>query len=165
MLLSRPQQHKAAAKDLKDADVEYFLPLVERRTISCGHVWRKRIPVFGRYIFFVVDHEWERVFRAKHVSAVVMNAETLHPQRADTRQVESLRSLCGDHDIMDEQDLGIVIPRLNAGDLVTARSGSFRGMYGRYSAEIDTRHEAALFDLLGKETRVVFKRGLLEAVL
>lgn len=69
---TKPRQEKALAADLLDHGVDYFLPLVERVTVSGGRRRRGLYPLFASYLFFKDTEEGRTaVFRTDRVAQLV----------------------------------------------------------------------------------------------
>jgi transcriptional antiterminator RfaH len=60
VLQTRPRQEKSVARDLLDLGVRFYLPLLDRRTMIRGRVFKVQDPLFTGYVF-LLGGEQERV--------------------------------------------------------------------------------------------------------
>src|SRR5581483_10533209 len=57
VLHTKPRQEKCLARQLYDAGIAYYLPLIQRRWRVRGRLRSSHIPLFGGYVFFYGDRE------------------------------------------------------------------------------------------------------------
>jgi Transcription termination factor nusG len=161
VLLAKQQKHALVVIGLSACGVEYFLPVVENTFIINGrHVHRKH-PLLGRYILFVIDELWKNLSRLRGVAGIILNVEKLYPARVDDKALDAIRAMCVDN---------VYSPRAVAsscgfvyGQRVTSEHGPLAYKVGRYDGAASRHREVAMFNLFGREQRIVFKAGELIA--
>ena len=93
VLHTKPRQEKSLARQLLQAKVPFYLPLVPRRTLVRGRPLEAHVPLFPGYLFLLADRD-ERVVAL--ASNRVVQSLPVHDQPrlwSDLRQVERLLSL------------------------------------------------------------------------
>ena len=154
VLLSQHQRHKLVESGLTDAGVGYYLPFaIETKIISGRHVRTKR-PLLGRYIFFIITDIWKTLAHLRGVSGMLMDAEKTFPAKVDSKALESFRSFCA-----LPKDNVAVRKGFVYGQRVAPQTGPLAYHVGSYDGPASRHREAAVFNLFGREQRVVFKSG------
>src|SRR6516164_11318153 len=93
VVVAEPQRQKLATKSLRDQDVEYFMPIGERLTIQGGRHHRRKYPLFGRYILFVIRETWAAILSMRGISGMLLTANNI-PAVVDEDRVEHIRAMC-----------------------------------------------------------------------
>lgn len=159
VVVAEPQRHRLATESLIAAGIDYFMPMLERLNISKGRHERERYPLFGRYIITAITDQWPSLFGMRGISDMLLTANRV-PALVDEDRVEHIRALCVNNIFRE--------PRAQKGALmygqkVTPKAGPLAYHTGSYDCRIGKNREAAIFTLFGAETRVIFKRGELQA--
>lgn len=90
VLHTKPRQEKSLARQFRDAQQPFFLPMVSRRLTIRGRSLKSYLPLFGGYCF-ILANEQERL-RALTTHRVVRVLEVLDQERLwrDLHQVHQL---------------------------------------------------------------------------
>ncbi len=122
VLHTKPRQEKSLARQMLQAEVPFYLPLVPRRTLVRGRVLEAHVPLFAGYLFVLAD-------RDERVTALATRRVVRSLVVADQAQLR--------HDLWQVHRLiasgAPVTPegRLGPGDAVEIRSGPLAGLRGR----------------------------------
>lgn len=121
VLHTKPRQEKSLARHLYAAGLEYFLPLLRRRSRQRGRIVTSQVPLFTSYVFLRADAD-ERVL-ALTSNRIVQSLAVEDQTRLgrDLRQVDAL--LSSGVPISPEE-------RLAPGDEVEITSGLLAGLSG-----------------------------------
>jgi transcriptional antiterminator RfaH len=143
VLHTKPRQEKSLARQLRQGQVPFFLPLISRRSLIRGRLLTSYIPLFAGYCFLLAD-EKERV-KALATHRVV-NALDVPDQKELWHDLRQIRRLI---------ESGVPITpegQLVAGTLVEIRSGPLAGLSGvivrqanqrRFVVQVDFIHRGA----------------------
>jgi len=90
VLHTKPRQEKSLARQLRQAELPFYLPLIARRTPIRGKLVTAHLPLFGGYCFVLVNDK-ERI-KALATKRVVRALDVPDQQRLydDLRQVHKL---------------------------------------------------------------------------
>jgi transcriptional antiterminator RfaH len=122
VLHAKPRQEKSLARQMLQAQVPFYLPLVPRRSLVRGRVLEAHVPLFAGYLFLLADRD-ERVTALATQRVVRSLAVVDQPRlRQDLWQVERL--IAAGAPVTPEQ-------RLAPGAAVEIRSGPLAGLRGR----------------------------------
>jgi transcriptional antiterminator RfaH len=122
VLHTKPRQEKSLARQMLQAEVPFYLPLVPRRSLVRGRVLEAHVPLFAGYLFVLAD-------RDERVTALATRRVVRSLAVADQAQLR--------HDLWQVHRLissgAPVTPegRLGPGDAVEIRSGPLAGLRGR----------------------------------
>ncbi len=121
VLMTKPRQEKAVARELLSRDVPFYLPLVKRDNFIRGRRVRSHIPLFTGYVFCFGDDD-ERI-EALKTNRVAQTLHVLDQSQLwnDLRQIERL--ITADAPLTVES-------RLQAGRRVRIKSGVMKGLEG-----------------------------------
>jgi len=119
---TRSRNEKTFAWDLTKAGVDYFLPLIERTTISGGRKRRVLKPLFGSYVFFAGDHEARYQALATNRLCTVLPVPEPQTLRSELEQIH--RALAGEAELDP-------CPGLGVGSWARVRVGAMAGTEGR----------------------------------
>lgn len=163
VLVAEHQKQKLLQENLSAVGTEHFVPMVPGKGINRGgrHV-QTYTPLLGRYVLFrIVGDLWKELVRLRGAAGILLTAES-NPARVDSRVVEYLSEHCVN---------GIYQPKTSGtcngftyGQRVRPLVGPLAGHTGIFDGTIKRNREAALFFLFGRQQRIVFKHGELEAV-
>jgi transcription antitermination factor NusG len=122
VLHTKPRQEKSLARQLLQARVPFYLPLIERRSLTRGRVMHSSIPLFAGYLFLLGQRD-ERL-TALATKRVVHTLEVADQQTLwdDLTQVHRLINTGAP--ITPEE-------RLAPGDLIQITRGPLAGLKGR----------------------------------
>jgi transcription antitermination factor NusG len=151
VIVSQPQRHWIAKQSLAASGFEYFLPQYETVMVRRGRHERRKYPLFGRYILFVVDDRWRQLFSLNGITGMILSSDRSYPAIISSEELERIRSCCVTDDVYRERELVV-------GENVTPRCGPWKDFVGPYDGG-----EAAVFQLFGQPVRVVFDVGVLKA--
>jgi transcriptional antiterminator RfaH len=155
VLHTKPRQEKSLARQLYQAHVPFYLPLIARRLLIRGRVLQSHVPLFGGYLFLLAQPE-ERIFSlsTKRIvqSLVVNDQETLW---RDLRQVQRL---IGSGMPVTPED------RLHPGALVEIRSGPLAGLKGKIMRAASGNRFVVEVDFIQKSASVLLDDYTLAAI-
>jgi transcriptional antiterminator RfaH len=122
VLHTKPRQEKSLARQLVDAEIPFYLPLISRRFRLQGRIMTSHVPLFGGYVFLRGDSE-ERL-TALATRRVVRALAVPDPDKlwCDLRQIQRLIS--SGAPITPED-------RLAPGVFVEIKSGPLAGLKGK----------------------------------
>jgi transcriptional antiterminator RfaH len=122
VLHTRPRQEKALGRELLQARVPYYLPLVKRATVVRGRVVHAHVPLFTSYLFLLGDRD-QRI-RALETKRVVHSLPV--PGQAELWQDlgQIHRLIASGAPVTPEE-------RLEPGALVEIRTGPLAGLRGK----------------------------------
>ncbi|QEG38638.1 transcription termination/antitermination protein NusG [Roseimaritima ulvae] len=132
-IYTRSRQEKALMRQLQQAGIPFYGPVIERRYRSpAGRVRTSYTPLFSNYVFLQGDEEAR--YQAVCTGCVSRCVPVDDPARlvTDLRQVHAL--------IMTKQPLSPEA-RIEPGDVVRIKNGQFAGFEGRVSRR---EHEVRL---------------------
>lgn len=121
---------------------------VEHATRAGFECWLPRTrqgPLFSRYAFVVITEFWQRLLSTKGVSDVLRSGS--HPAVVPNSQMEALRG-------MERGGLIVLPPRLNVGDDVRVRRGTFANEVGLYDGMSRQGRVHVLLSMLGRSVRI-----------
>lgn len=158
--ISKPQREFYAADNLARQNVEFYFPKIVESVMLGPRQARYRVerisPLFPRYIFVHITHQWRFLLSTFGMSGVIMRGE--EPHFANERCIDAMQS---------RQDAeGIVhlptLKELQQGDPVLVTSGTFKGHHGIYQGMSSKDRQKVLLDYLGRKTPVLIQRGALQ---
>ena len=146
---------KALAWDLLNGNINYFLPMVERITVSSGKKRRGMMPLFPSYLFFCGPHDHrQKVLATNRVCQVIAVKEVDQFVSEITALQRALASDC----ILD------FYPDLVVGRRVRVCAGALKGTEGTL-VEKNSVHRLVLhISMLGQGASLEIAADLLEAV-
>lgn len=147
VLHTRPRQEKCLARELRELQLSYFLPVLSRRTRVRGRELVSLVPLFTSYVFLLAKDDRERVralatHRVAHCLPVKDQAELWH----DLRQVHQL--IESGEPITPEQKLG-------PGMAVEIQSGPLAGLRGKILRTASGRRFVVLVDFIQQGASVL----------
>lgn len=165
VLIAQPQRTTLVGEQLTEHSVKHFIPKEEVVTIKGGRPRYHLRPMLGRYVLYVITRGWKNVLGLRGVSGIMMatdyEKEIIQPLVIDPKQMETLRALCTD-DIysktVNETKRGFVY-----GQRVTPSDGPFAYHIGTYDGVASRHREVAVFNCFGREQKIMFKSGALQA--
>lgn len=160
VLLSQHQKHKLVKDSLSDSGIHYFLPFIEDTQVVNGRHAHRMRPLLGRYVLFIINELWKNIPQLRGVAGLMMNVDKNYPAVVDDGALDAIRSMC----------IGDIYSPIAAtkqgffyGQRVTPKDGPLAYHVGRYDGGASKHRDAALFNIFGREQRVVFKAGELIA--
>lgn len=180
------KNHQEVRESLDLIEVESFIPLIENENVVHGRLVQRVTPLFGRYVFFTITDMWRAVSTAKGVRGLMLTHARIWdgsfgpddaeyeaeptPAVVDPIQMKVMQEFCCGEiyqkPVRHPDDLVY-------GQRVTITEGPFAYQVGRYDGpmprkrgrrgKVKQRREAALFNIFGREQRVVFAVGSLIA--
>jgi transcription antitermination factor NusG len=158
VVVSEPRAEAKSAISVAKLGYPIFYPKVVKRlrrngSRSCYTIF----PLYPRYFFAWVQDHWSGILHANGVAGVLMQGECIATVRAAA--MKDLKASCNKNGIF----LNPVQPKFQRGQQVKVLSGALAEKIGVFDG-ISGQHEAALFNLLGAQTRILFKEGVLAPV-
>ena len=155
--VTEPRSEARAAASVRKLGYQVFYPKVIRRVRLRGLRTQILCPLFPGYFFAWVEARWIDLLAASGIAGVLMEGDELATVRTTTMQ--ELKDRCNKNGIFQDP----VRSEFQVGQRVKASSGVFADKVGIFDGTAG-QHHAALFDLFGARTRVLFKEGTLVAV-
>jgi transcriptional antiterminator RfaH len=148
VLHTRPRQEKSLARQLVQAEVPFYLPLITRRFRLRGRALTSYVPLFGGYLFLLGDRE-ERL-AALATSRVVRPLEVPNQDNLwrDLRQVHRL--IATGAPVTPED-------RLAPGMAVEIRSGPLAGLRGKILRTSSGRRFVVAVDFIQQGASVLLE--------
>jgi len=122
VLHTRPRQEKSLARQMLDAQVPFYLPLISRRLPIRGRMLTSYVPLFGGYVFSWAT--WDERIQALATRRVVSALE-VKDQEQLWQDLWQLNRLIATGAPITRED------RLMPGDTVEIRSGPLAGLRGK----------------------------------
>lgn len=165
VLVAQLQRTTLVGEQLTEQSVEHFIPKEEVTTIRGGRPRSHLRPMLGRYVLYVVSAGWKNILSLRGVAGILMatdyEKEIIQPLIIDPKQLKILHSLCIDgiysKTVVDTKK-GLVY-----GQTVTPHQGPFAYHIGKYDGLASHSREAAIFKCFGREQKIMFKTGILQA--
>lgn len=161
VLVAENQRHRILKESLDAESVEYFLPMVETTSVVRGRHVRSYHPLFGRYVFVALNDLWQRMLSLRGVAGILLTPDTEGeypaPALACPKQIEYIKTQCVNNIYRSTDDKvrgGFVY-----GQHVRPKEGPLEWHVGAYDGRAGKNKYAALFNIFGREQRVIFKRG------
>jgi len=110
-------------------------------------------PLLGRYIFFIITDIWRTLAHLRGVAGMLMDAEKTFPAKIEDGTLETFRAYCACPKAVEARK-GFVY-----GQRVAPQTGPLAYHVGSYDGVASRHREAAVFNLFGREQRIVFKSG------
>ena len=122
VLYTKARQEKAVARDLAAFGSPFYLPLVKKTFVHGGRTFRSYIPLFSGYVFlYGSDNERVRSLTTNRIARVL----TVHDQDRLQHDLSQVRKLIAANVPLTVEG------RLEPGDRVRVRHGTFAGLEGR----------------------------------
>jgi transcription antitermination factor NusG len=155
VLVAQHQRSKLVGEELSVREVEHFIPLEEKLTITRGRRTRVFYPLLGDYILIAISSLWREVMSIKGVAGILLN-ELNYPAQVFPHEIDRMRSMCNNNVFIPMPDK----MEFQYGQRVTPKSNTnpFAFHVGRYDRKT-RRGDAANFSLFGREQCVIFRRG------
>lgn len=158
--VSKPARENYAAENLARQDCDFYFPKIVETVMRGPRQARYRVertsPLFPRYIFVHVNHQWRFLLSTYGLVGVIMRGE--EPQFASDRTIDTMRSRQDDEGIVHLPTL----KELQAGDRVKVQAGTFKGHHGIYQGMSSRDRTKVLLDYLGRKTPVLIAKGQLQ---
>ena len=154
--VSEPRAEAKAVSNARQLGYDVFFPKIVRRRRHNGKRSTTVFPLFPSYFFAWVEARWTQLLDANGVAGLLMQGETIATIKPAT--MKELKDRCDKNGIYRDSRK----PTLQIGQRVRAVSGVLTDKVGIFDG-VSGQQEVALFDLLGAQTRVLFKEGTLTA--
>jgi transcriptional antiterminator RfaH len=146
LLHTRPRQEKSLARQLFEAQVPFYLPLIAHRSLIRGRVMTSHIPLFTSYLFLLVGHDEDRI-RALATKRVVKSLKVTDQQTL-WRDLSQIRRLIDSGAPITPED------RLAPGMLVEIHSGPLTGLTGTIIRSASRRRFVVRVDFIQRGASV-----------
>jgi transcriptional antiterminator RfaH len=155
--VTEPRAEARAVASVRKLGYQVFYPKVIKRQRLHGKRSWIILPLFPRYFFTWIEAQWSNLLSAQGIVGLLMQGEQLATIRVAA--MKELQERC------DERGVYLTPSKsqLQRGQKVKVLSGTFADRVGVFDG-MSGQYETALFNLLGAETRVLFKEGMLIAV-
>ena len=163
VIVAKPQKTEQVAESLTSQAIDYFIPLEQVLSVRGGKHRRYNRPMLGRYVLYAVNEFWRSIFNMRGVSGLLLvtdyESEIARPAVVDPRQLASLRDQCINGVYQKPE-----VPRkgFTYGQKVTPNHGPLAFHVGKYDGVVKDHREAAIFQLFGRDQRLIFKAGVLQ---
>lgn len=159
--ISKPSREYYAAENLARQDCEFYFPKIVEHVMRGPRQSRYRVersaPLFPRYIFVRIQHQWRFLLNTYGLAGVLMKGE--EPHFASQSAIDDMRNR--------QDDEGMVhlplLKEIERGDRVQITKGQFAGYHGIYQGMSSRDRTKVLLDYLGRKTPVLIARGYLRA--
>lgn len=161
VLVTQNQRHRVVKEALKNEGFEYFLPLIETASVQRGRHVRTYHPLLGRYVLVALTDLWQRMLKLRGVAGMMftyeLESEYPTPALVSQTEIEYLRAQCVNnvYRATDEKVRGGFV----YGQRVRPKEGPLEWHVGLYDGYAGKKKYAALFNIFGREQRVVFSKG------
>jgi transcriptional antiterminator RfaH len=155
VLHTRPRQEKSLARQLLEARVSFYLPLIPRRLLLRGRRLTSHVPLFAGYVFLHADRD-ERI-QALATRRVVRSLE-VGDQEALWRDLRQVHRLLATGVPITPED------RLAPGVLVEVRSGPLAGLRGKVLRTASGRRFLVQVDFIQRGASVLMDDWNLEVL-
>ncbi|MEN1680496.1 MAG: transcription termination/antitermination NusG family protein [Planctomycetota bacterium] len=153
---TRPRQEKALARDLIQRGVNFFLPMVQRTTLSGGRRRRSLCALFPSYLFFESSDQGRlSLYKTARVVDVVSPSRV--DQRRFRRELQSIEKA-----VLACPDKIELAPRVTPGASVRVRAGALRDIEGTVVARDDVTKVSLKVSALGTSVLMEIDADLLE---
>jgi len=152
---TRARCEKALARDLLSRQISYFLPMIERVTLSGGRKRRVLMPLFPSYVFVCGDAvDRHAALTTQRISRTI-EAPDQAGLVAELAAIE--RALAGEEKLE-------LYPSVPEGRRCRVKAGPFEGMEGIVVRRAKRARLALQVSILGRGTVMEIDADLLEAV-
>ena len=157
LVLTRPRNEKWAEKTLAAAGIRVYLPLLTKVEMHNRSRRETRLPMFPGYLFACADRDEETAIR---MNKCVWRLQTLSDVEEwslirDLRAVRMCELQSAEHELT-------VNPGLQAGDMVSIKSGAFRGYDAIVVRRVDALNVIINLEFLGRNINIRWEAGDLE---
>lgn len=154
------RNHRPIKEQLDEIGIESFVPLISSVAVVSGRHVHRLVPIFGRYIFFVINELWKNASNIRGVSGLMLTAE-FTPAIVIPSQMRAIQALCVNG--MYQLASAPTPAGFSYGQRVTPTSGPLEHHIGRYDGTRSRHRDVAFFNLFGREQKITFKAGELIA--
>lgn len=149
---THPHAESKAAWHLARQGYEIYLPRCLKRRRHARKVETVPVPLFPRYMFVAFDRttqQWRRIQSTLGVSRLVCSGD--EPAAMPAAVISELRAREDEHGFVHLPSA----PPFAPGDKVRVLDGVLKTCFGLFERMADRDRVAVLFDLLGRQVRVV----------
>ncbi|MFM7152101.1 MAG: transcription termination/antitermination protein NusG [Gemmataceae bacterium] len=155
VLHTKPRQEKAVARHLYQAQVPFYLPLLERRNIIRGRVMSSFNPLFCSYVF--LRGLPEQRIEALNTKRLVRTID-VHDQQALIHDLSNLHRMIAAGLPVTPED------HLYPGVKVRIRSGPLEGLEGKIIREASKARFVVQVDFIQRGASIVLDEFMLAAI-
>lgn len=148
----RSRQEKVLARHLRDRQVPFFLPQIERVVERSARRFRSYVPLFAGYVFFRGRGEARDAAIRSGVTARIIDVDDQELLGAQLEQIRRLQLAGASFEIHEE---------LSPNDIVTITEGPFRGYVGAVVRSGRGDRLVVALSLLRKSVAVELARPML----
>ena len=139
VLISKPNQERKAATNLKRQGIEHFLPLMKRR----GEI----IPLFPRYLFASIESGFFKLLHTVGIQGII-NFGYEQPPTLCATVINQIKSRC------DHRGIILSDSHFKYGQQVRIQSGPFADRLANITKLTDTGRVQVLTSLFGRQVRL-----------
>lgn len=155
VLHTRPRQEKSLARQLYQARVPFYLPLIERRLLIRGKAMQSHLPLFGGYLFLLAEPE-ERIFSLA-TRRIVQSLEVKNQEQLWKDLSQVYRLIQSGLPVTPED-------RLHPGSWVQIHCGPLAGLKGKIVRSASGKRFVVEVDFIQKCASVVMDDYTLAAI-
>jgi transcriptional antiterminator RfaH len=155
VLHTKPRQEKALARQMLEARIPFYLPLVKQKTIVRGRLLESHVPLFGGYLFLLAERE-ERV-TALSTQRVVRSLQVAQQGELWRDLAQVNRLISSGLPVTPEQ-------KLYPGKMVIIRTGPLAGLRGKIIREVSRRRFVVQVDFIQKGVSALLEEYMLAPV-
>jgi transcriptional antiterminator RfaH len=155
VLHTKPRQEKALARQMYQAGVPFYLPLLQRKNLIRGRLMQSCVPLFTSYLFLLADGA-ERIL-ALATRRVVKSLQVRQQQQLWEDLTQVNRLIHSGMPVTPEQ-------QLFPGASVVIRSGLLAGLKGKILRSANRRRFVVLVDFIQQGASVVIEDYMLDAI-
>ncbi len=158
VVVTEPRAEAKSVASVGKLGYPIFYPKLIKRLRRNGRRTCSAIfPLYPGYFFAWVEAHWSSILGANGVAGLLMQGDQIATVRE--KAMTELKSQCNKNGVY----LNPAKPHFQKGQKVKVSSGVLAEKIGIFEGVIG-QQDAALFNLLGAQTRVLFKEGTLVAV-
>jgi transcription antitermination factor NusG len=155
VIVALHQCQRVVSDGLTARQIEHFIPMEKRWRVVRGRRSDVHYPLFGRYILTTICSAWREIKNMRGVAGMLCNEDGF-PAQCLTHEVERIRKLCNNNVFIEEDNCKVA--GFVYGQRVTPKSGPLAFHVGKFDS-VKRSSEAAIFNLFGREQKVVFRKG------
>lgn len=168
VLISKHHEHQRVTQGLREKGIDYFIPTEADEVYIHGkRVHRERL-VIGSYILFVVNECWKEIQTMIGVARVILaspdfktlnEGKELEPAKINVKQMDAFREFVSRPPVVKSIDGFFYGQRVTP----VSVTHSFAFHIGVFDGKGRKGKLAAIFKMFGRDCRVMFKPGELQA--
>lgn len=155
VLHTKPRQEKALARQLLQAKIPFYLPLLKRKTLVSGRVMQSHVPLFTSYLFLLGKSD-ERI-TALATKRIVRSLDVRQPRELQEQLAQIHRLINSGKPVTPEQ-------QLYPGAFVEICTGPLAGLRGKIIREGNRSRFVVQVDFIQKSASVELDDFMLQAI-